>query len=618
MAFDISKVKSYKIENRFEKRIENLKKKNLYTDNIKETVEETINNVFKEKCKSFVIYGAPQSGKTELLIALTAKLLDLKAKHILILINDNVSLLNQNLDRFLSSGLQPVPKLFKELEKSEIDIKENQFVVFCKKNQNDLKKLYNIIGDLKEVFILDDEADYATPNSKINKKDELNNKAKSKINYLIERILGKNGKFIGVTATPQRLDLNLTFSNDNEKWVQFKPHPNYYGQEFFFPSDLNEQLKYTLKFLPLTDDDPKFLRDAFFRYLIKVSQINLENISKNNDEEYFSFLVHTSGRIEDHQKDEKVIRKTMSIIHEKKNKYESYLEKIFDACKKMNINDDHSYKIIQYIKENIDRHKIVIMNSKKDMTASDFKHGVKPIVPFTVCIGGNVVSRGVTFENLVSMFFTRSVKGKLQSDTYIQRARMFGNRKNVFKHFELSITEDLFEKWWEAFVFHQINLATLTGFGGPSWMGNSRIRAVAPSSIDKQNVEEFSNEISFGQFNFKDDIKNEYQSNKDKLEILKNLQTLIGSDAFPNEIINYIKINTPLGSKNIHFQNLRNIHSINSGNPDYTKITREKGGLVDPVKDENIIHYFAIFFNNKGKARLFYKPTTKIKFLKRA
>ena len=132
MSFDISKVKSFNIENRFEKRIKNLKNKNLFTKNIEETVSETINNIFKEKCKSFVIYGAPQSGKTELLIALTAKLLDLKVKHILVLINDNVSLLNQNLDRFLASGLQPVPKLFKELEKSEINIKENQFIVFCK------------------------------------------------------------------------------------------------------------------------------------------------------------------------------------------------------------------------------------------------------------------------------------------------------------------------------------------------------------------------------------------------------------------------------------------------------------------------------------------------------
>jgi hypothetical protein len=618
MSFDISKVKSFNIENRFEKRIKNLKNKNLFTKNIEETVSETINNIFKEKCKSFVIYGAPQSGKTELLIALTAKLLDLKVKHILVLINDNVSLLNQNLDRFLASGLQPVPKLFKELEKSEINIKENQFIVFCKKNQSDLKKLHNIIGDLEEVFILDDEADYATPNSKINKKDESNNTEKSKINYLIERILGKNGKFIGVTATPQRLDLNLTFSNDNEKWVQFKPHPNYFGQEDFFPSDLNKPVQYKLKFLPLTDDDPKFLRDAFFRYLIKVAQINLDNLEKNKDEEYFSFLVHTSGRIEDHQKDEKVIRKTMSIIHEKKNKYESYLEKIFNACITMNISDDKCYKIIQYIKENIDRHKIVIMNSKKDMTTSDFKHGVKPIVPFTVCIGGNVVSRGVTFENLVSMFFTRSVKGKLQSDTYIQRARMFGNRQNVFKHFELSITEDLFEKWWEAFVFHQINLATLTGFGGPSWMGNSRIKAVAPSSIDKQNVEEFSNEISFGQFDFKDSIKNEYLTTNDKVKTLENLQKLIGPDCFPNEILNYVKINLPLKGSNIHFQNLRNIEDIKSGNPNYVKITREKGGLVDTLKDENIIHYFAIFYNNNNKARLFYKPTTKIKFLKRS
>ena len=37
------------------------------------------------------------------------------------------------------------------------------------------------------------------------------------------------------------------------------------------------------------------------------------------------------------------------------------------------------------------------------------------------------------------MFFTRGVKTIMQQDTYIQRARMFGNRGEEAKNFELTI-----------------------------------------------------------------------------------------------------------------------------------------------------------------------------------
>jgi len=58
--------------------------------------------------------------------------------------------------------------------------------------------------------IIDDEADYATPNSKVNKNE------KSKINKLTADLLGDQGTYIGVTATPARLDLNRTHQNQNE------------------------------------------------------------------------------------------------------------------------------------------------------------------------------------------------------------------------------------------------------------------------------------------------------------------------------------------------------------------------------------------------------------------
>ena len=254
------------------------------------------------------------------------------------------------------------------------------------------------------------------------------------------------------------------------------------------------------------------------------------------------------------------------------------------------------------------------MNSKKDITSSDFQLGVNPIVPFTVCIGGNVVSRGVTFENLLSMYFTRDVKGKLQSDTYIQRARMFGNRENVFDSFELSITQNLYQKWWEAFTHHNLGLSSIINSDGPTWLSNKNIKVVAPSSIDKASVVQDSGERSCSKFKFSKNIENIYNEGS-KIETLKKLFDItqgLGLDKF---LIDFVENNLPLGNRNIYFQNIRSITSYTTANQ--KDITRPKGGLLDPVEDNKILHYFGVFTNDSNEARLFYKPVLNITFLKR-
>ena len=66
-------------------------------------------------------------------------------------------------------------------------------------------------------IILGDEADFASPDNKINKPGDA-----SKINQLLEKLIDtktnndtKPGSYIGVTATPGRLDLNNTFFNNS-------------------------------------------------------------------------------------------------------------------------------------------------------------------------------------------------------------------------------------------------------------------------------------------------------------------------------------------------------------------------------------------------------------------
>src|SRR5215467_14095686 len=84
----------------YQRRKDQLAADHIQTSCIEETVEEAITNLKKHEIRSFVIHGEPQSGKTEMMIALTAKLMDEGHKIVVHLLNDNVSLLDQNLRRF--------------------------------------------------------------------------------------------------------------------------------------------------------------------------------------------------------------------------------------------------------------------------------------------------------------------------------------------------------------------------------------------------------------------------------------------------------------------------------------------------------------------------------------
>ena len=217
-----------KIDDRYENRINALKSKNFNTEIIENGVNQAIEVIQEKKGNSFVVYGEPQSGKTELMIALTCKLLDCGFKTIFIVVNDNTELENQNFDRFLrASQLNPSP-----LRDSQVnELMPNQLrmdvprVIFCRKNSPRLRSLITNSRHFTNRVVIDDEADFATPNTKINKEDS---EATAIHKYLGELVkLDEGGIYIGVTATPGRLDLNNTFLNKSEHWVFLNSHEIY-------------------------------------------------------------------------------------------------------------------------------------------------------------------------------------------------------------------------------------------------------------------------------------------------------------------------------------------------------------------------------------------------------
>ena len=603
---DLAKFKTKaNLKDRYTKQLHRLQSQGIAPACIEEAVNGATANLSKTKGSSLVIYGEPQSGKTEMMICLTAKLLDDGHRAIVHLMNDSVDLLAQNLTRFRDSGLAPAPRSLSEMLQSSADQNPKELIVFCKKNVRDLDKLVARLSGRGKVVVIDDEADYATPNAKVNEG------TKTKVNERVGKLIGGDGCYVGVTATPARLDLNNTFKNDTAKWVNFPPHADYTGQDVFFP--LNKKVSYRLTFLD-QGGSAEEARDAFVRFLVTVAYLNLY---ENGKDENYTMLVHTSGRREAHEVDRVTIETSVhALIDTDSKEFGDLVTQVHKVAQELYPEKDPDL-MTEYVVTNASRATLVVLNSKRDRKAAG-ENATEPSSPFTIIIGGNIVSRGVTFPNLLSMFFTRNVKHKLQQDTYIQRARMFGARGKYLKHFELTIPSQLYADWHRCFVLHKLALKTINNkLGSPVWIGDNRVSVAAKSSIDNATVVLDKGEMSFGIFDYTPDLDPLILRNPSSIDTLTKLQAKIGKDALPSFLIEYIKTGSQNAAGSLAVHTASSI--VGSTDANQATISRDKGLMgqsqLESKKFPDAVHHVKIFFNRRNKAKLFYKFKGSVQFI---
>jgi hypothetical protein len=587
----------------YEKRIDAVKSEKIDTSAIEDTVDKTIENLKRKSSRSFVIFGEPQSGKTEMMIALNAKLLDEGYPIIVNLLTDSVDLLDQSLKRFRKSGLNPSPKPFSDLPQDPKRLKGQEWVVFCKKNARDLEKLIDYLRLEKSLIIIDDEADYASPDGNINK-PEYN---KTKINNLVSNLIGPDGVYIGVTATPARLNLNNTFQNESEQWVDFAPHPYYVGQDFFFPH--REDCAYRLHTFEADEGHEKAeIVKAILHFLCGVAELHQKGMEKN-----FTMLVHTSGKKLEHAEDVDLIQSTIAALSNAKNSgFERLRKKLWKIAEEYG--DDGTDAIGFFVLRNIRRNTLVEINSSNPKPGK-VAEIASPTSLFSFGVGGNIISRGVTFDNLLSMYFTRTVKGKFSQDTYIQRARMFGPRLGYKEYFQLWIPESLMGNWSKCFAFHKLALEALrSGAGAPVWLADHKTNPTSPASIDRSSVDFEGGEMSFALFDYDAEIASLFERNgREDHEVLRVLRTHFEDSEFPSYIFRYLEQELRAGVHNISFHKPSGFGTASSKYSDDEKknIRRTKGIFATNEyarsEEPTARHHLKVFYNEEGRARVFYK-----------
>lgn len=618
----LDELKSESSEQCYPLRIEALRNLGRQTKNIEDGIAATL-KVLQSNERSFVVYGEPQSGKTEFMIALTCKLVDLGFETIFIVMNDNTELEGQNFDRFHSAPeLNPTPVNVGQLQAmtpSELSTRK-QRIIFCRKNSKILQSLIELTSKMQNRVVIDDEADFATPNAKINKADVTAiNKYLGELGNLDQR---GDGVYIGVTATPARLDLNNTYANKSKNWVFLDSHSNYKGRAFFFPTKKETGKGSDYKLVKLSDegDDPKILRNAVFRFLLRTAMLN---INKSSERTAYSMLIHTAGRVNDHEKDQQDVQRILGVLlNQNSEKFEQYASELLKLSEQLidEFNLDYTeIELVKFIINNIGKSEVLVINHKND--SRNVKRACEPKALFTFAIGGNIVSRGLTFENLLTFFFSRNVKGKLQQNTYIQRARMFGNRP-YSKFFELCVPESLFEDWANCFHDHEISLR-MAKAGIYQHIQSKRTSVIDNAAIDTKNISVENSEREVGKkFKLTNQLEKHLISanSHDAIDFIQNLksQNFISEEHFPEPLLLYLSEVVEEDPNSIFFvfrkagdeTFIQNIEQYSGC--DAINIRRPKGGIIHAMLNkrkeyETYSHFILPIRNNNGEARFIYK-----------
>ena len=230
-----------------------------YINSIKyEETKQTILNVTGEIFEKYLadynyqsnvnglLLGEVQSGKTGQMFGVVAAAADRDFEIFIVLTTDNKRLQEQTFKR----ALEVFPEFCVCNENDELRLKMNKMrkpvIIILKKNTSILKKWRNIIINSKfldgrSLFIIDDEADAASLNTKINK----NEVSTINKNIVDIRNTAVSCIYLQVTATPQAVLLQTEGSEFKPEFIiYFPPGKAYLGGDFFFSKPESYCIRY--------------------------------------------------------------------------------------------------------------------------------------------------------------------------------------------------------------------------------------------------------------------------------------------------------------------------------------------------------------------------------------
>jgi len=418
-----------------------------------------------------LLYGRIQSGKTVAMISLVAAAIDNGFRAVVVLTSDNVKLVRQTTDRFCAlEGPITVdalnPTLWADDDKHIAKNLTRSGVVFvCSKNK---ARLDALIAFLKRIgapavpaLILDDEADQATldANTAARSRQRQRGDVESDAMVIHARVVEelratlRHSVFIQVTATPYALLLQSVGSELRPSFTQLlEPGAGYSGGECFFEANHVDGPTAPLVYVDPNEsatlsaaagDAPEGLERAIAFFLVAAgAHAILDPVSAKQGQ---NFLCHTSRLRIDHRHLESLIRKHVDRIGDDIDRRSGTgLVRLQSAHDELGQTIDPvppMQSILEEIARRLVGRRIVVINAETD---AELGRGLNLI------IGGNILGRGVTIDNLLVTYYLREPKVG-QMDTMLQHARMYGYRQDLMRLTRVFLPPQL------AVRFHEIH-----------------------------------------------------------------------------------------------------------------------------------------------------------------
>jgi hypothetical protein len=430
--------------------------------------------------KPGILLGKIQSGKTRAFIGILGLVFDNDYDVSIILTKGTKALLKQTVQRmekdfaeFIEEDIVEVFDIMYMPDNLTKFERKKKLIIIVKKEVNNmnkiLEKLASVYPDLREkrILIIDDEADFASISFRKQYAEAVEvGRISSQIDEL--RNIVEELDYLQVTATPYSLYLQPNTIEESMEFLPKRPaftvlvpiHDAYIGGKFYFEESkeenniaaniyeevsvderdiLKQQDARKLKISEvLISDKISVLRKAIINFIVGSIIRRVQQEVKNENIKKYAFIAHSEIGKKSHEWQSEIIEELIKqlTVAAKKNdeKFESLIKDSYKdlekSIKKINIEIPLENIIVEKVKEALIEEQLVtvVVNGNTNIEELLNNDGqLKLRNPMNIFIGGQILDRGVTINNLIGFYYGRSPK-RFQQDTVLQHSRMYGAR----------------------------------------------------------------------------------------------------------------------------------------------------------------------------------------------
>lgn len=464
-----------------------LTKKRGDSDALKRCMEETVDLLLQNKTDvehPGMLLGDIQSGKTRGFTGIIALGFDKKYDVAVVLTKGTRALVKQTVQRFKSEFFEfeeeDILRVFDVMEVpedlNEYVIEKQKLILVVKKEDDNIRRLTNLFFvtypslSKKSVLIVDDEADFVSIGYRRVKSEsgekEIDLNVISRQLSDFRRSLVDGSDYLQVTATPYSLYLqpekitvkDMIFSPMRPKFTKVLPiHERYIGSNYYFEDSKKPDSPAQYLFQAIEEDElktlskthgriidnilnspaVKSLRAAITNYLVG-SCIRTLQVEKGGARNYkSSFIIHTETSRVKHENQVEVVKALIDALKAESAMKSSILrQRLSEAYENLKLSVSLTEYYLPPFEEVFDKgceyiRYITIrkINSDNDvLNLLNLGTGeLKLESPLNIFIGGQILDRGITIQNLIGFFYGRH-PARMQQDTVMQHARIFGAR----------------------------------------------------------------------------------------------------------------------------------------------------------------------------------------------